>query len=132
MNLGDSVSAAVGILSAVLGTLTGSSPSNTDAIEAHFSERADLLAKGWRDWIPPYVNTLDPAGTPYDYPRVWVWRPSWTGLPYAADPHSMDSAMNVVGLYWKPWRPDDAAETAGRTVDGYAQKLLPATNGDAA
>ena len=66
--------------------------------------RSDVYARGWHDWVPPYMNTLDRAGSPYDYPRVWIWRLEWE-FPHDADPNKLAPQMNVSGLLWKPWAP---------------------------
>lgn len=106
-----------GIADAVLGWLFGGAPmdngidweakARSDEQRARRQRLDQAYANGWKDWIPPYTNTLDRAGLPYDYPRVWIWRLEWE-FPSEVDPNGLDPAMNAVGLLWKPWKPSDS------------------------
>lgn len=70
---------------------------------------SDLLDRGWLPWASPYQRVFDGSvhgQSPYDWPRVWIWRPEWTGLPREVEPTKLAPEMNVIGLWWKPWAKD--------------------------
>lgn len=66
---------------------------------------------GWRHWAYEFQRIMGANGHeqlgPYSYDKVWIWRLEWD-FPEAACPRTMDPQMNVIGLYWKPWRPSES------------------------